>query len=57
MEPKRSEKDSRGIWSVACCECKRGSNGDADCSAGYRSTRWDYKSCFSGELLEKYKTD
>lgn len=56
MKPKRSEKDSRGKWSIACCECKRGGNGDKSCSGGSKSIRWDYKSCFSGELLDKYNT-
>jgi hypothetical protein len=56
MKPKRSEKDSKGKLCVACCECKRGGNGDGtdNCSAGWRSKKWDYKSCFSGELLDKY---
>lgn len=57
MEPKWSEKDSRGVWNIACCECTRGGNGDASCGAGWKSTRWDYKSCFSGELLSKYETE
>jgi len=54
MKPKHSEKDSRGHLTVACCECKRGGNGEKDCSAGWRSKKWDYKSCFSGSLLDKF---
>ena len=55
MKPKRSEPDSRGMWNIACCECKRGGNGDASCGCGMNSKRWDYKSCFLGKLLDKYE--
>ena len=54
MKPKHSEKDSRGMLLIACCECKAGGNGDASCSAGFRSKRWNGKACFSGELLDKF---
>jgi len=54
MKPKHTEKDSRGHLIVACCECQRGGNGDQSCSAGMDSKRWDYKSCFCGQLLDKY---
>jgi hypothetical protein len=54
MKPKYSKKDSRGMLQVACCECKRGGNGDASCSSGWKLKRWRYLGCFSGELLDKY---
>ena len=54
MTPEYSEKDSRGHLSVACCECKRGGNGGKNCSSGWKSKKWDYKACFSGELLDKF---
>jgi hypothetical protein len=54
---KYSEYDSRGCLQVACCECKRGGNGDKSCSSGWRSKKWDYKACFSGELLDKLKEE
>ena len=47
-----SEYDTRGALQVACCECKRGGNGDASCSSGWKSKKWDYKACFSGEPLD-----
>lgn len=49
---KRSNRDSRGMLQVACCECTRGGNGDQSCGCGMKSKRWDFKSCFAGELLE-----
>jgi hypothetical protein len=49
---KYSEYDSKGKLQVACCECKRGGNGDASCSSGWKSKKWDYKACFCGELLD-----
>jgi len=49
---KYSEHDNRGALQVACCECNRGGNGNQTCSSGMKSKRWDYKACFSGELLD-----
>lgn len=54
MKPKYSKKDSRGNIQVACCECKRGGNGEASCSCGWKTKRWNQMACFSGELLEKF---
>lgn len=55
--PKWSEKDSRGYWYVACCECQRGGNGDADCSAGWQVKKGSRTGCFAGTFLNKFKTD
>jgi len=55
MKPKHSERDSRGMLQVACCECVRGGNGDKSCSSGWRSKKWDYKACFCGQLLPKFE--
>lgn len=52
--PKYSEQDSRGYWHVACCECQRGGNGDADCGAGW-NVKKGYSGCFAGTFLSKYK--
>lgn len=51
---KYSEKDSRGVLNVACCECERGGNGnDKDkCSSGWKTKKWNYMSCFSGTLIK-----
>jgi len=54
MKAKHSKEDSKGHLQVACCECDRGGNGDASCSSGWKSKRWDYKACFSGRLLDKF---
>ena len=53
-----SFKDKRGgIW-VACSECERGGNGSAPdkCSAGGTCKRFNKLGCFSGTLMEKYKS-
>lgn len=51
----RSFEDKKGKLWVACCECDRGGNGQADCSCGWKSKRWDMKGCFAGDLMEKYE--
>ena len=54
MRPKRSSRDSKGKLFVACCECKRGGNGEANCSCGWRVKRWNKMGCYVGELLSKF---
>lgn len=53
-----SFKDKRGGLWVACSECERGGNGnDTDkCSAGGTCKRFNNTGCFSGTLMEKYKS-
>ena len=53
-----SFKDKRGALWVACSECERGGNGnDPDkCSSGWRIKKYNKLGCFSGILMEKYKT-
>jgi len=55
MKIKYSEVDSRGMLYVDCTECKRGSKGEKDCSAGARAKKGHQGGCFLGELLEKYE--
>ena len=55
MSKIRSFYDKKHKLFVACCECNRGGNGNADCSGGFRSKRWDKKGCFVGNLLDKHK--
>ena len=49
-----SERDSRGMLVIDCSECDRGGNGNDDdkCSAGYRITKGNLGSCFSGTLID-----
>ena len=54
MKPKHSKEDSRGKLWVACSECKRGGNGEQDCSSGWKIKRGEESGCFAGELLEKF---
>jgi len=45
--------DNRAIW-VACCECQRGGNGNANkCSCGGHIKKWDNLGCFSGQLTSE----
>lgn len=54
-----SEKDNRGNLWVACSECERGGNGsDKDkCSSGWKCKKFNGTGCFSGELMDKYKSE
>ena len=55
MKPKSSAPDNRGKWFIDCAECKRGGNGDKDCSSGHAIKQIRRGGCFSGELLDKYQ--
>lgn len=57
MKPKFSEKDSRGMLSVDCIECIKGSKGDSSCAAGARIKKGHAGSCFGGKLLPKFNGD
>lgn len=57
MKIQYSERDSRGMLLVACCECERGGNGDASCSCGHMRKTWDTHACFSGTLLQEIRND
>lgn len=53
-----SFKDKKDMLWVACSECNRGGNGiDKDkCSSGGKCKKFNGTGCFSGTLMDKYKT-
>ena len=55
MKAKYSKKDSRGMLFVDCSECKRGGNGEKDCSCGWRVKKGKNGGCFLGTLLDKFE--
>lgn len=59
IKPIHSKPDSRGHMFVACSECERGGNGEADCSSGWRIKRGgpEKGACFSGKLLPKFREE
>jgi len=51
---KHSFKDTDGKAWIACCECRRGGNGDTAlcCSSGAKCKKWNGLGCFNGLLLQ-----
>lgn len=54
--PRGSFKDSKGKWFVACWECYRGINGNAECTCGVQAKNLKV-GCFAGKLLDKFLPD
>lgn len=45
--------DNKGLLWMACCECDRGGNGNAEhkCSFGWRCTEWNKMGCYLGTAI------